>query len=163
MAQQQGRQANQNGIWAENDIAGRLINHGYQDLTPLPKSKRRKGYSLPLVPDGVAYFIRQKHGPFVNLYGRPMKVDFYVWHPEKYPDGLIIESKSQEDSGSVDEKFPYLIWGLKATGIPSILLLLCPGAKPYAIAWCLQQQEGQHFRVFPTWETFTAACNRGLL
>lgn len=150
MAEHQGQQANNNGRWMENDIAGRLISHGYTLRT------RRLDQPPP-------YFIRQARGLFTTMYGTPMQVDFYVWHPDKYPHGLVIESKHQEIAGSVDEKYPYLITSLKALSLPSILLLICPGAKAAAVQWALAQQEGERFRVYTTWETFISACNRGLL
>lgn len=148
MAEHQGQQANNNGQWFENDIAGRLMSHGYiETKTPL----------------AVPYFIRQERTRFWSMYGTRWKVDFYVWHPHKYPHGLVIEAKHQQKGGSVDEKFPYLVTNMRATGIPGILILMCPKARVAAIAWCLAQQDGERFRVFATWETFISACNRGLL
>src|SRR5215210_6062166 len=42
-----------------------------------------------------------------SIYGRPLKVDFMLYHPEKHPDKLIIECKWQQALGTTDEKYPY--------------------------------------------------------
>lgn len=147
--QAQGQQAQRNGRWAENDIAARLISHGYhQSTAPLTGPQ--------------PYFIREKKGLFTNVYGRPMRVDFYVWHPVKYPQGLVIESKRQKRGGSVDEKYYFLIHNLQKLGLPVLLLLLGHGAKKGIIPWCLQQQTDR-LRIYTTWEDFTDECNTGLL
>jgi len=149
LTQQQGRQANQNGRAFEEQIAQRLKSKGYLQSDALP--------SEPEQP----FFIYQFRGGFTSIYGLPMRVDFYVWNPVKYPNGLIIECKYQETSGSADEKFPYTIACLRKTGLPAILLLVGQGAKRCAVEWCLQQQDHQ-LTVFSDFESFFRAANREL-
>lgn len=149
LTQQQGRQANQNGRAFEEQIAQRLKSKGYLQADALPNE-----------PDQ-PFFIYQFRGGFTSLYGLPMRVDFYVWNPVKYPNGLIIECKYQETSGSADEKFPYTIACLRKTELPAILLLIGQGAKRCAVEWCLRQQDRQ-LTVFADFESFFRAANREL-
>jgi hypothetical protein len=153
--QQQGQQANSNGEALESDIAHRLLSAGYLDYRPAKKSAK------PAMPDPtVPYFIRQCRNKFDSIYGTQMIVDFYLWHPDKHPDGLIIEAKYQEEQGSVDSKFPYLVQSLKKTNTPALVLLIGPGARPEAVRWCEAQQHDS-FIVLTSWEAFVYRCNRG--
>lgn len=147
--QQQGRQANSNGRAFEDLIAQRLRSKGYQPLTMLPDA-----FEQP-------FFIYQLRGRFTSIYGSPMRVDFFAWHPMKYPNGLVIECKYQETAGSADEKFPYTIACLRKTGSPAILLLIGQGAKRCAVDWCLQQQDDR-LMVFKDLESFMKSANRDL-
>jgi len=131
LTQQQGRQANQNGKAFEEQISQRLKSKGYIQANAIPEDCDQP------------FFIYQYRGNFTSIYGLPMRVDFFVWHPVKYPDGLIIECKYQETSGSADEKFPYTIACLRNIGLPAILLLVGKGAKRCSVDWCLQQQDHQ--------------------
>lgn len=147
--QNQGRQANSNGRAFEEMIAQRLRSSGYQQIQNCPKS-----FQSP-------FFVPQMRGRFVSIYGTDMRVDFFVWHPSKYPNGLVIECKYQETSGSADEKFPYTIANLRKTGIPAILLVMGSGPKRCAIEWCMQQQDDQ-LTVFKDFESFMKSANRDL-
>jgi len=150
LTQQQGRQANQNGKAFEEQISQRLKSKGYIQANAIPEDCDQP------------FFIYQYRGNFTSIYGLPMRVDFFVWHPVKYPDGLIIECKYQETSGSADEKFPYTIACLRNIGLPAILLLVGKGAKRCSVEWCLQQQDHQ-LTVFSDFESFFRAANRELL
>lgn len=150
LTQQQGRQANQNGKAFEEQISQRLKSKGYIQANAIPEDCDQP------------FFIYQYRGNFTSIYGLPMRVDFFVWHPVKYPDGLIIECKYQETSGSADEKFPYTIACLRNIGLPAILLLVGKGAKRCSVDWCLQQQDHQ-LTVFSDFESFFRAANRELL
>jgi hypothetical protein len=148
--QQQGRKANNNGRRFEQQIAQLLRSHGYTECKDIP--------TLLAKP----FFVAQYKGPFKSLYGLPMAVDFYAWHLDKFPRGLIIECKYQETGGSADEKFPYTIYSLKNIGIPAILLVIGAGAKRRAVDWCLRQQSPL-LTVFPSLESFFYRANGGLL
>ena len=77
-----------------------------------------------------------------SIYDTPRKVDFLVINKAVFPDGLIIECKWQGISGSVDEKFPYLVGNIIKTGVPSIVLLDGGGYKRGAEQWLRKQTEG---------------------
>lgn len=71
-----------------------------------------------------------------GIYGTSIYCDFIIYHPEKYPDCLIIETKWQQTGGSVDEKFPYLILNVQnCYPHKAILLLDGGGYKKQAEAW----------------------------
>lgn len=150
MAQQQGTQANSNGRHCEDVIMAMLMSKGYASRKDAPTE-----YKDP-------FFVYQCRGVVNGLYGKPLKVDFYVWHPSKHPRGLIIESKYQETPGSVDEKFPYTVGSLKQSGIPAVLLIVGPGPKPEAVAWC-QSQQTDGFSVFTSLDSFLLATNKGYI
>ena len=149
--QQQGAQANANGRMLESDIAHRLSAHGYTKLAIIPDV-----WTLP-------FFVQQSIGtpikPFINLYALAWKVDFFLWHPQKHANGLIIESRYQGIGGSVDEKYPFLIGSLKQQPCDSLLLILGTGARPKAVEWC-RKQSTTACRIM-TWEEFVAYANKG--
>ena len=148
--QQQGRKANNNGRYFEQLISQSLRSRGYVECRVAPNPARSP------------FFVPQCTGLFESIYGIPMRVDFYVWHPDKFPQGLIIECKYQETNGSADEKFPYTVANLKKAGIPTILLLIGDGAKRKAVDWCARQQSTL-LTVFVSVEAFLRRLNGGLL
>jgi hypothetical protein len=78
-----------------------------------------------------------------GIYDTPITCDFILHDPIKYPNCLVIESKWQESSGSVDEKFPYIVWNIEKLGYPTIIVLDGGGYKPGAEKW-LRNQVGKH-------------------
>ena len=90
-----------------------------------------------------------------------MYCDFHLFHPEKHPDGLIIESKWQQSVGSVDEKYPYLVLNIK-TKYPAktIIILDGRGYKPKAKIWLRSQIGNNLIAVFDMSE-FQVWANKG--
>jgi len=74
---------------------------------------------------------------FRNPYNEAMTLDFYLYHPLKAVEGLILECKFQDGSGSTDEKLHFTVAALKATGKRTILLLMGGGFRPCAVQYCL--------------------------
>ena len=74
-------------------------------------------------------------------------MDIIVYHPTKFPNLCAVELKYQKVSGSVDEKFPYVVAGLKQLPCNSILLLGGGGYKPESVYWAIQQ-ETSYFKVY---------------
>ena len=151
-SQQQGRQANTNGSAIEGDVHSRLIRLGY------PQLKRIQMEGL-VWPEG--YFVHHPKDAFQDMFGTPWVVDFYIWHPVKHPDGLVIESKSQEKKGSVDAKLVPAALSLLKLNIPSILLIAGDGFQKKYVNWCYEQQT-EKFTVM-NWNAFSSAVNRGLI
>lgn len=84
-----------------------------------------------------------------GIYDTPIKCDFIAHHPIKYPDCLVIESKWQESSGSIDEKFPYLVLNIKERSpYPTVIVLDGGGCKPRAETWLRSQVGGNLLHVF---------------
>ncbi|MDP2637026.1 MAG: hypothetical protein Q8P03_00205, partial [bacterium] len=59
----------------------------------------------------------------LTIYETVRKCDFFIVNRELFPDDLIIECKWQQSGGSVDEKYPFLLFNILKTGIPTIILL----------------------------------------
>lgn len=84
-----------------------------------------------------------------SIYGVPWFLDFVIWHPERFPNGLIAEIKQQSVAGSVDEKYPFVVLSLKAISEqidgPTVLFVSGGAARQCAAEWCLNQQDGKFF------------------
>jgi hypothetical protein len=148
--QQQGWQANRNGTFLKQELVDRLIRQGYHQWKAPPTLMQE------------AFFVYRGDGLFQSLYGTPITFDVYLYHPWKHPEGLIITSKYQEVSGSVDEKLPYLVGSLKATGTRAYLLLIGSGARKEAIQWC-QAQQDEALTVLTTWHEWIWLFSHAIL
>jgi hypothetical protein len=148
---EQGRRANESSKRLLKDVFNKLQQCGYEAHPSVSAFWR-----------GAPYFVPNYEGEFTNLYGMPMKVDFLVWHPTKHPRRLLLKAKYQASSGSIDEKFPYLVQSLKATGVPALLLVVGGGAKDQALDWLRAQQDAS-FTVMTQVEAFMDYANKGRL
>jgi len=84
-----------------------------------------------------------------SIYETNMYCDFVIYHPEKWPKCLIIESKWQVSSGSVDEKFPYFALNIKERyPYKTIVLLDGEGYKRNAATWLKNQIDDKLLHVF---------------
>lgn len=152
---QGGTQANYTGTVLEKFIADRLTERGYA-LLHAKKFEQGRYLEQPI------YARRFNIGP--NLYGSPLFCDFILYHVDKWPTGLIIESKWQQSTGSVDEKFPFLVENIKQR-YPSqtIVLLDGNGYRKGAEKWLREQSgSGNLIHVF-TMSEFQKWVNQGHL
>lgn len=150
-ADEQGRRANQNGQRLKDDVALKLLQCGYERHPRVASFWR-----------GAPYFVPHYKSEFCTMYGAPLTVDFLLWHPDKHPKRLLLATKYQSTSGSIDEKFPYLVTNLKDTGVPALLLVIGGAAKPHGLAW-LKAQQTPDFTVLTSWEAFAEYANKGKL
>lgn len=74
-----------------------------------------------------------------TIYDTPRTCDFFVVNEHVFPHGLIIECKWQQSGGSVDEKYPFLLFNIMKTGTPTVVLLDGGGYKPAAMEWLRRQ------------------------
>jgi|ERR1051326_837611 DNA adenine methylase len=75
-----------------------------------------------------------------GIYGYMLRHDFMLYHPEKWPNKLIIECKWQQGRGSVDEKYPYNVLNIQEKYLcPAIILLDGAGFRSGAGAWLRAQ------------------------
>ncbi|MDO8555953.1 MAG: hypothetical protein Q7R96_02155 [Nanoarchaeota archaeon] len=131
MKKQGGSQANSTGKSLEKFIRDKLEEKGYIFV---PREKFR-----------VACFNEQpiytKQFPIAKgIYGTQIYCDFLIYHPEKHPNCLVIESKWQQTSGSVDEKFPYCVANIQETyPHETIILIDGNGYKKQAKEWLCKQ------------------------
>lgn len=146
-----GWQANNNGRQWELDIMDRFKRHGYEQWSEPPTLIRDK-----------PYFVRQYKSPYKNPYGEHMKLDFYIYHPMWHRDGLILECKFQDETGSVDEKLYFTVAAMKSTGVRGLLLLMGPGFRRCAIRYCEAQQDDS-LVVLTSWDALVRMFNTGQL
>ncbi len=97
-----------------------------------------------------------------SIYGLPLNADFWVRGAPLFPNGLAIEVKWQQSTGSVDEKFPYLVYNIKECyPCPALVIADGGGQRPGALQWLRDQVEGNLLAVFSLSE-FLAWANRNL-
>jgi hypothetical protein len=97
-----------------------------------------------------------------SIYGLPLFTDFWVRGAACSPDGLAIGVKWQQSTGSVDEKFPYLILNIQQRyPCPAIVVADGGGQRPGALQWLRDQAAGNLLAVFSLAE-FMAWANRNL-
>lgn len=98
-----------------------------------------------------------------GIYGTPIQADILIECAPGFPNGLIIESKWQVSSGSVDEKYPYLVHNIRECySCPVIILADGDGARPGAIRWLKSQVDGTHLYAVFTLKELVIWCNRNL-
>jgi hypothetical protein len=97
-----------------------------------------------------------------SIYNTRRKCDFVLFNPAWANKLLFIECKWQAESGSVDEKFPYLIANINKHACDTIILLDGNGYKSGAKKWLCSQING-HLKGVYSMEEFTAEVIRGLL
>jgi len=130
-----GRQANKTGDVLERFIERILQDNGYvefwdhkEQVFENRKSVGGKQYAMQ-VPCGT------------SIYETKRKCDVLVINQERFPDGLIIECKWQQSSGSVDEKYPFALFNIIKIGVPTIILMDGGGYKPAAMKWLKDQAD----------------------
>jgi hypothetical protein len=97
-----------------------------------------------------------------SIYNTPIKSDFMIRHPDKWPDKVIIECKWQQIAGSVDEKYPYTVQNIKEKyPCPAIVLLDGGGYKPGAKNWLCEQIDGSQLIAVFNMSEFTRWVNKG--
>jgi hypothetical protein len=128
---QGGTQANYTDTTLEKYILSRLDDRGYTFITP--------GKFIPSRYLEQPIYSRRFHiGK--SIYGTAQYCDFILYHPKKWKDNLVIESKWQQAGGSVDEKYPYLVLNIQMEyKCPTILVLDGGGYKKGAEAWVRSQ------------------------
>ena len=136
----QGGRANYTGNTLEDVIEHTLQRKGYGAIQ---KSKFQASLCLEQP-------IYTKQYPIAkSIYGTDLYCDFLLFHPDKHPDCMVIESKWQQSSGSVDEKFPYLVANIREQyPCATIIVLDGGGYKPGAEAWLRRQIDDHLVHVF---------------
>ena len=150
----QGCQANYTGTVLQEFVNKRLCDLGYKYVHEA-KFKAATYLEQPIYT--------WQHHIGDGIYGLPLKCDFTLYHPTKWPDCLIIECKWQQSGGSVDEKYPYLVLNIQHCYPYKTLLLLDGGGyRKGAAAW-LRKQVGNNLLHVWSMAEFTAWANRGHL
>lgn len=122
----QGAQANLTGRVLEDLVASVFKSHGFDMVEYADHLKTGDLFERDILIRNV---------PYETIYGHPGKTEFMVVSPRRNLC-FRIECKWQQSSGSVDEKFPYLIENCKTMPEPMIIILIDgKGYKDGALSW----------------------------
>jgi len=149
-----GKRATKTGKSFEKFIQNRLSENGYEFIDI--------DHFIPATYNEQSIYTKQLIiGK--SIYGKDLKVDYVIYHPEKHPNCLIIESKWQQIKGSTDKKFPYIVMNIKQKyPYPAIVVLGGKGFKPEAENWLKNQVGGNLKHVFDMVEFHTWVNNGGI-
>ncbi len=136
----QGTRANYTGNQLEAVIQNALDRKGY-------KLVERRSFNAARYLDQPVY---AKQFPIAkSVYETDLYCDFIIFHPLKHPNCLIIESKWQQSSGSVDEKFPFLVLNVREQyPYATVIVLDGEGYKKGAEKWLRRQVDAKLTHVF---------------
>lgn len=97
-----------------------------------------------------------------TIYDTERICDFFVVNKDKFANDLIIECKWQQSTGSVDEKYTYLVFNIVKLGVPTVILLDGDGYKPAAKLW-LKEQVNPNGALIGVWDMkeFSTRVNNG--
>ena len=160
--------AESTGSVAEASIRGVLTGRGYVELglqealEAEPEAKQTAMFGeFARRPRPARLFIAQ-YPIGHSIYGLPLFTDFWVRGAAGFPNGLAIEVKWQQSTGSVDEKFPYLALNIRECyPCPALVIADGGGQRPGALHWLRGQVAGNLMAVF-TLAEFLAWANRNL-
>jgi hypothetical protein len=128
-----GSRANKTGNNLENFVESALQRFGYAESA----SSKNELFVARGGMEGKQYGKQVPCGE--SIYGSSRRCDFLIINPELFPDGLIVECKWQESSGSVDEKFPFTVLNVGKVGVPCVILIDGGGYKEAAFQWLKEQ------------------------
>src|SRR5688572_12897056 len=112
-----GSKANGTGSTLEKFVRGALLSRGYAEFW----NHKPQAFHNRAAIGGKQFLMQLPVGP--TIYDTVRKVDYFVINRSKFPKDLIIECKWQQSSGSVDEKYPFLLFNIIKTGIPTVVLI----------------------------------------
>lgn len=153
-----GRKANRTGNSLERFVLQALQARAYDEFWNHKASVFENRKAI-----GGKQFIRQV--PVGDtIYETIRKADFLIINRDKFPEDLIIECKWQQSKGSVDEKYPFLIFNIVRTGVPTIVLMDGGGYKAAALRW-LKENAGKNRALLAVWTMaeFQKEVNNGFL
>jgi hypothetical protein len=158
--------AESTGSVAEASIRGVLSGRGYVEMTAQqameaePEAEQKamfRGFGRASRPSRL--FVAQ-YPIGHSIYGLPLLTDFWVHGAPNFSDGIALEVKWQQSTGSVDEKFPYLVLNIRECyPCPAIVIADGGGQRPGALQWLRSQVGGNLLGIF-TLAEFLAWANR---
>lgn len=153
-----GKKANKTGNQLENFARQALQSRGYQEFW----NRKAQAFENRKTIGGKQFLRLLPVGK--TIYETKRICDLFVVNKEKFQNDLIIECKWQQSSGSVDEKYPFLLFNIIKTSIPTIVLLDGGGYKPAAKEW-LKSQVRKSSSLIAVWNMaeFQKEVNNGFL
>ncbi len=160
--------AESTGSVAESTVRGVLTGRGYVELSTQEALETKPEVAQTAMfrdftrrPRPARLFVAQ-YAIGQSIYSLPLNADFWVCGAPGLPAGLAIEVKWQQSTGSVDEKFPYLVHNIKECyPCPALVIADGGGQRPGALHWLRGQAGGNLLAVFSLAE-FMAWANRNL-
>jgi hypothetical protein len=128
-----GRQANKTGDVLELFVQRLLQDNGYTEFWNHKEQVFANRHSV----GGKQYAKEVIIGD--SIYDTKVRCDFLILNKEKFPDGLAVECKWQQSSGSVDVKYPYNVFNILKIGVPTIIIIDGKGARKKAVDWLRSQ------------------------
>lgn len=153
-----GKKAQRTGVSLERFIKDALIARGYTEFW----NHKKQVFQHRQLIGGKQFAMQVPMGD--TIYETTRKCDFLIINRDKFPKDLIIECKWQQEKGSVDEKYPFLIFNIIRTGIPTVVLLDGGGYKQAAMKW-LKENVNQKGALLGVWTMaeFQKEVNNGFL
>lgn len=149
-----GSRANYTGTILQTFIEERLVERGYTYVDS-------KHFQPSIYLKQPTYSREFNIGK--GIYGKKLRCDFILYHPQKHMDGLVIEAKWQQEKGSVDEKYPYLVANIQGCSIYKTVIVLDGGGyKPDAEKWLREQVGNNLIAVYNMSQFQTWANNDGI-
>jgi hypothetical protein len=91
-----------------------------------------------------------------NIFGHQHRVDFVVEGRGDWPDGLIVEVRSQETIGTAEQKLVFLADNIcHRYPMPTVVVLLGGGVSDGAVEWPKDQVDGRHLIAVTTLSELT--------
>ena len=128
-----GKKAHSTGNKLEKFVSQALDGVGFKEFW----DHKKQAFANRAAIGGKQYLRQQQVG--LTIYESERKCDFLVINRAKFPKDLIIECKWQQSNGSVDEKYPFLLFNIIKTGVPTVILIDGGGYKAAAVAWLKDQ------------------------
>lgn len=151
----QGGQANFTGKVLEDQVVNRLKESGYIEIF----GDKALFKTNTFITDD-KFFSRHCY-ICKSIYNTDLYTDVLLFDKEKFINKLAIEIKWQQRSGSVDEKFPFLVMNIKEKfPCPAIIIIDGGGYKSGALEWLKNQIDKKLIGVFSLAE-FLKWSNQG--
>ncbi len=153
-----GSKANKTGNLLESFVEQSLIAKGYTEFW----NHKTQVFSNRNVIGGRQYAKQVYCGK--TIYETDRKVDFLIINKELFPNDLIIECKWQQVGGSVDEKYPFLLFNIIKTSIPTVILIDGNGYRAAALKF-LKDEVSKTSALIGAWTMaeFQKQINNGFL
>ena len=70
-----------------------------------------------------------------DIYGKDRRIDFILYHPQRWSNCLVIQCKWQASSGSVEKKYPFEVLSIQSNKFDTIVVLDGGGYSKGAETW----------------------------
>src|SRR5262249_50315012 len=98
-----------------------------------------------------------------NIYGERVRADFVVHNLVEFPQGLVIESKRQDGSGTAYQKYPFVrdnIFKAQSYAPHPVVIVLFGGGRPGAVRWLRACVDGECLRAVFSFEELMSWLQR---